>query len=54
MMPAKLQKGITSNPELEFEHGNGGSKALDDQKMMKISRRGFEMIKERNILMLHP
>jgi hypothetical protein len=54
MMLTKLQKGITPNPELEFEHGKGGWKYFDEQKVMDISKRGFEMIKERGILMPHP
>jgi hypothetical protein len=37
MMPEELRKGITSNPELRFEHGNNRWKALDEQKVMEIS-----------------
>jgi hypothetical protein len=54
MMPEELQKGITSNPELGFEHGNSRWKSLDEQKMMEISGRGFEMIEKSEILMPHP
>jgi hypothetical protein len=54
MMPEELRKGITSNPELGFEHGNSRWKDLDEQKMMEISGRGFEMIEKRKILMPHP
>jgi hypothetical protein len=50
----KIQKDITPNPELGFEHGNSGLKAIDEQKVMEISRRGFKMIKESGILMPHP
>jgi hypothetical protein len=53
MMHEELQKGITSNPELGFEHGNSRWKALDEKKVMDISRRGFEMMEERKILMPH-
>jgi hypothetical protein len=41
MMHEELQKGITSNPELGFEHGNSHWKSLDEQKVMEISGRGF-------------
>ena len=54
MMLAQLQKVITPNPELRFEHGNGGWKSLDKQKVVEISRRGFEMMEESEILMPHP
>jgi hypothetical protein len=54
MMPEELRKGITSNPELGFEHGNSRWKSLDEQKVMDISRRGFKMMEEREILMPHP
>jgi hypothetical protein len=54
MMLAQLHKGITLNPELGFEHGNGGWKYLDEQKVMEILRRGFKMINESGILMPHP
>jgi hypothetical protein len=47
MMPEELWKGITSNPELRFEHGNSRWKSLDEQKVMEISRRGFKMMEER-------
>jgi hypothetical protein len=50
----ELRKGITSNPELGFEHGNSGWKYLDEKKVMETSRRGFKMIKESEILMPHP
>jgi hypothetical protein len=36
MMPEELWKGITSNPELGFEHGNSCWKSLDEQKRMEI------------------
>jgi hypothetical protein len=54
MMLKKLQNGITPNLELGFEHSNGGWKDLDEHKVMDISRRGFEMIKESGFLMPHP
>ena len=44
MMPEDLQKGITSNIELRFEHGNSRWKAIDEQKSMETSGRGFEMV----------
>jgi hypothetical protein len=49
MMLVELRKGITSNPELGFEHGNSGWKYLDEKKVMDILRRGFNMIKEKRI-----
>jgi hypothetical protein len=54
MMPEELQKGITSNPELEFEHGNSRWNVLDNQKRMEISRRGFQRIEKSEILIPHP
>ena len=54
MMPEELQKGITSNLELGFEHGDSGLKSLDEQKVMEISGRGFEMIEKSEILMPLP
>jgi hypothetical protein len=54
MMLEELQRGLTSNLELIFEHGNSCWKALDEQKMMEISRRGFKMMEESKILMPHP
>jgi hypothetical protein len=35
MMLAELWKGITSNPKLGFEHGNGGWKAPNEQKRIQ-------------------
>jgi hypothetical protein len=35
MRLTKIQKGITSNPELVFEHGDSGWKALEDKKVME-------------------
>jgi hypothetical protein len=37
MMTEELQKGINSNPELGFEHGNSRWKSLDEQKVMERS-----------------
>jgi hypothetical protein len=54
MMPEELRKGITSNPVLGFEHGNSCWGDLGEQKVMEISRRGFEMMEESEILMPHP
>jgi len=54
MIPKELRKGITSDLELGFEHGNSRWKALDEQKLTEISERGFEMIEKREILMPHP
>jgi hypothetical protein len=50
MMPEEIWKGITSNLELGFEHGNSHWKALDEQKVMEILRRGFKMMEESEIL----
>jgi hypothetical protein len=46
MILEELQKGINSNPELEFEHGNSRWRALDEQKVMERSIRGFKMMEE--------
>jgi hypothetical protein len=53
-MSEELQKGITSNPELGFEHGNSRWKSLDEKMMMETSGRGFKMIKKRKNLMPIP
>jgi hypothetical protein len=50
----ELRKGITSNPELRFEHDDSGWKSLDEKKVMETSRRGFKMMEEIKILMPHP
>jgi hypothetical protein len=54
MRLTELWKGITSNPDLGFEHGDSGRKTLDKQKVMETSRRGFETMEESEILMPHP
>jgi len=41
MKPEELRKGITSNPELIFEHGNSRWKSLDKKKVMDMSGRGL-------------
>jgi hypothetical protein len=47
MRLTELRKGITSEPELGLEHGDSGWKSLDEQKRMKTSDRGSEMMEER-------
>jgi hypothetical protein len=54
MMPEEFKKGITSNLDLKFEHGNNCWKSLDEQKVMAISGRGFKIIQKRKVLMPHP
>jgi hypothetical protein len=50
----ELQKGITSNPKLGFEHGNNGLESLDEKKVTETSRRGFKMMEESGISVPHP
>jgi hypothetical protein len=45
---------ITFDPKLGFEHGYSHWKALDEQKTMVPSKRGFKMDKEKKILIPHP
>jgi hypothetical protein len=53
-MHEEIQKGITSHPEIIFEHGNSCWKSLDEYKVMETSGRGFEMMEESKILIPHP
>jgi hypothetical protein len=46
-MLEELHKGINSNTELRFEHGNSHWKYLEENMMMETSGRGFNMIKKR-------
>jgi hypothetical protein len=54
MMSGEIQKGINSNIELRFKHGNSRWKALDEKNLMEIWERAFEMIEKSEILMSHP
>jgi hypothetical protein len=41
-MPEELGKDISSSPELGFEHGDSGWRALDEQNMIETLEGGFD------------
>jgi hypothetical protein len=45
----ELREAVTSNPWLNFEHGYGRWKKLDEKKTMTPLRRGFKMVGEKKI-----
>jgi hypothetical protein len=42
--PKDYGRSISSNPELSFESEDSGWKALNEQNVMEIPERGFDMV----------